>query len=362
MPETHERRRERLLAELAARDLDAALVTKLVNVRYLSGFSGSNGGLLVSVDAAALPVLVTDGRYDTQAADEAPDVERVIERAVAAKLAALAAERGCRAVGLETHDVTLDLSGQLRDAAPGVEWRSLERAVEALRVVKDEAEVAAIREACAIADRAFADVVPTLGPGRTEREVAAALESAMRRHGADGPSFDTIVASGPHAAVPHHQPTDRPLGRGELLKLDFGALHAGYHSDMTRTVVLGPAADWQRDVYTVVAEAQRAGREMLAAGVPGKEVDARVRDVIASAGMGERFIHGLGHGVGLEIHEAPALGQTSTDTLAACMVVTVEPGVYLPGQGGVRIEDTLVVPEAGPPELLTTTPKDLLEL
>jgi Xaa-Pro aminopeptidase len=200
-----------------------------------------------------------------------------------------------------------------------------------------------------------------LRAGRSEREVARELEERMRDAGAEGPSFETIVAAGAHAAIPHHRPTDAPLAEGDLLTMDFGALVEGYHSDMTRTVVIGRPADWQRDLYALVAEAAAAGRAALAPGVATRDVDAAARDVIAAAGHGEHFVHGLGHGVGLVIHEAPALSATATATLEVGMTVTVEPGVYLAGRGGVRIEDTLVVTDDGA-EPLTTSTRDLLAL
>ncbi|MFL6137815.1 MAG: M24 family metallopeptidase [Frankiaceae bacterium] len=363
MPEQHARRRARLAERITEGGFDAALVTRLVNVRYLTGFSGSNGALLLTPGAA---VLATDGRYEEQAAAEAPDVERLIERAVAHALAARAAERGLARVAYETHDVTVDLHHELGEAAPALELVSLGQAVESLRAVKDDAEIALVAEACAIADRALAELLAGLRPGRTERDVAAELEGRMRAHGADGPSFETIVASGPNSAVPHHHPSDRELRAGELLKLDFGALHAGYHSDMTRTVVLGPVADWQRDLHALVDAAARAGREAVADGTPAVAVDRAARSVIERAGQGERFMHGLGHGVGLDVQERPWLGQSSDDTLRDGMVLTVEPGVYLPGRGGVRIEDIVVVGQSGgdgaAPRILTGSPRELLVL
>ena len=217
--------------------------------------------------------------------------------------------------------------------------------VEALREVKDAGELALLRLACEAADAALADLVERGGlrPGRTEREVSRELEALMLDHGADAISFETIVAAGPNSAIPHHRPTDAVLARGDFVKIDFGALVAGYHSDMTRTFVLGKAADWQLEIYQLVADAQRAGREALRPGAGLRDVDGAARQLIVDAGYGEHFGHGLGHGVGLQIHEAPGIGATSAGTLLAGSVVTVEPGVYLPGRGGVRIEDTLVV-------------------
>ena len=217
--------------------------------------------------------------------------------------------------------------------------------VEALREVKDAGEVALLRLACEAADAALADLVERGGlrPGRTEKEVGRDLEALMLDHGADGVSFETIVAAGPNSAIPHHRPTDAVLAAGDFVKIDFGALVCGYHSDMTRTFVLGPAAQWQLDIYELVATAQKAGREALAPGVALRDVDAASRQVIADAGYAENFGHGLGHGVGLQIHEAPGINAAAAGTLLAGAAVTVEPGVYLPDRGGVRIEDTLVV-------------------
>lgn len=346
------------------------LVSDLVNVRYLAGFTGSNAALLVRVDDET-PVLATDGRYRTQAAQQSPDAEIVIERACGPHLAARAAATGVRRLGFESHVVTVDAHTRLADAAG--EQAQLVRAagtVEALREVKDAGEVALLRLACEAADAALRDLVDRGGlrAGRTEKEVARALEALMLEHGADGPSFETIVAAGTNSAIPHHRPTDAVLAAGDFVKIDFGALVCGYHSDMTRTFVLAPVADWQRDIYELVATAQRAGREALAPGASLKAVDAASRQVIADAGYAENFGHGLGHGVGLQIHEAPGISAASAGTLLAGSAVTVEPGVYLPDRGGVRIEDTLVVCDGAPElagrrhptvDLLTRFPKEL---
>jgi Xaa-Pro aminopeptidase len=353
-------RREKLRAVARAGGLDAVLVTRLVNVRYLTGFTGSNGVLLVPADGP--DVLCTDGRYTTQAGVQAPDLELLVDRTSAVALTARAVADGHRRLGFESHDVTVDLHARL--AGQAAELVSVGRAVETLRAVKDDEEIALLREACAIADRALADLIDAGGlrPGRTEQEVGRDLDARMLDHGAHAPSFETIVAAGPDSAVPHHRPTDRVLATGDLVKLDFGAEYGGYHSDMTRTLVLGAPADWQREVYDLVRAAQTAGREALAIGAEVAAVDAAARSVIAAAGRADEFAHGLGHGVGLEIHEAPALSPLGVGTLVDRMAVTVEPGVYLPGRGGVRIEDTLVVHDGSEPELLTLTTKDLVVL
>ncbi len=355
MPEVHAARRDRLRSRLADLDAPAALLTRLLNVRYLTGFTGSNAALLISADGT--DVLATDGRYVTQSAAQVPDLERVIGSRI---MSALAVRSGQRRLAYESHDLTVDGLAALTEAVPDVEFVSLRESVEALRAVKDAAEIELVRRACAIADRALADLLAAGGitPGRTELAIARDLESRMLDLGAEAPSFETIVAGGPHSAIPHHEPTDRPVQRGDLVKCDFGATYAGYHSDMTRTLVVGRPAGWQRDIYDMVADAQRIGREALAVGVDCAALDTAVRDRIADAGHGEHYLHGLGHGVGLEIHEAPALGPGAPGRLEDRMLVTVEPGIYLEGQGGVRIEDTLVVGSDGP-ELLTLTPRDL---
>ncbi|MGK2868360.1 MAG: aminopeptidase P family protein [Mycobacterium sp.] len=359
---TISQRRDRLRRRLAAAELDAMLVTDLVNVRYLSGFTGSNAALLIRVDEDT-PVLATDGRYVTQAAAQAPDAELAIERACAPHLAGRAVAAGVRRLGFESHVVTVDGFALLERVAGDIELVRAAGMVERLREVKDVGEIAILRLACEAADAALHDLVARGGlrPGRTEKEVGRDLESLMLDHGADGVSFETIVAAGANSAIPHHRPTDAVLADGDFVKIDFGALVAGYHSDMTRTFVLGHAAQWQLDLYELVATSQRAGREALVAGANLKDVDGASRQVIADAGFAENFGHGLGHGVGLQIHEAPGISASAVGTLLAGAAVTVEPGVYLPGRGGVRIEDTLVVgSESAPtPELLTRFPKEL---
>lgn len=367
MPEIHAGRRAKLAQRLTRDKVDVALVTQLVNVCYLTGLESSNAAVLVGTDGSA--VLATDGRYATAARQVAPDLELVVQRGVAPALAERAAQ-GQRSVrlGIEKHHVTLQLwdtiEAALGETGAAVDVADLDRAVEDARAVKDEGEIALLAQACAISCQALADLYAAGGfAGRSEKEIARDLEWRMFGHGADRVAFETIVAAGPNSAVPHHRPTSRVVERGDLLKIDFGAAYRGYHADCTRTSVVGaePAA-WQREIYDLVAEAQQAGREAIRPGAECIAVDNASRRVIEAGGHKEHFTHGTGHGVGLEVHEAPTLGYSATGTLADRMVVTVEPGVYLPGRGGVRIEDTLAVRSAGGPELLTPTTKDLLVL
>ncbi|MBM7244687.1 aminopeptidase P family protein [Rhodococcus fascians] len=349
------------LRELLIQDgLDSILITDLLNVRYLTGFTGSNAALLVSTGGDERTVICTDGRYVTQVAEQVPDLRAEIDRASALHLlGAGISGRGTR-VGFESHVVTVDAHRAWAQLDGGLELVRAPGVVESLRMVKDEYEVGVLRDACRAADDALAELLSGGGirVGRTEREVARELESLMLDHGADAVSFETIVAAGVNSAVPHHRPTDAVLAEGDFVKLDFGALVAGYHSDMTRTFVIGEPAQWQRELYELVQRSQAAGREALAPGIETASVDAASRSVIEEAGYGEYFLHGLGHGVGLEIHEAPGIAKSSTGTLLSGAAVTVEPGVYFSGRGGVRIEDTLVVRDEGP-ELLTLTSKEL---
>jgi Xaa-Pro aminopeptidase len=345
MTVNHAARRSALAALLEGRAVPALLVTSLVNVRYLTGLDSSNAAVLVRADGTA--TLATDSRYIEAA--RGLDVEVVESSDVAGGLAA-------PGTGIEAEHVTLAARARLGEGLV-----PLGPLVEGLRTVKDEAEIDLLRTACAISDQAFQDVVERIRPGATERAIARDLEYRMLELGADKPAFESIVAAGENGAVPHHRPTDRPLRAGDLVTLDFGARYRGYHADMTRTVSLGPPAAWQREIHDLVAAAQRAGRQSLAPGADVKDVDAAARSVVAAAGHGEHFRHGLGHGVGLRIHEEPFLGPSRTGRLEDRVPITVEPGVYLPGRGGVRIEDTLVT-RAGGPELLTKTSKELLVL
>jgi Xaa-Pro aminopeptidase len=332
-------------------------VTHLPNVRYLTGFSGSNGQAVLTPDGGRF---LTDGRYGEQAKREVPELERVLYTGSMAPVVGRACgDLGVRRLAFESASVSHQLFGEL--SGLGLELISTQGEVERLRWVKDPEEIGHLRAAQAIADEAFGAVVPTLAAGVTEREVALALDVQMRRRGAGGLAFDSIVAFGESAAEPHHEPTDRPLGPGDVIKLDFGCAVAGYHSDMTRTLALGEPPAQLREVYELVRRAQQAGVDAIRAGATGDLVDGVCRTMIATAGYGAQFSHGLGHGVGLEIHEGPSLRAGGTDVLPAGAVVTVEPGIYLAGLGGVRIEDMVEVSAEGG-RVVPTVPKDLLIL
>ena len=354
---------DRLRARLADAGCDALLVSHLTNVRYLTGFSGSAGALLVLDDSL---VFVTDGRYELRAAEElgaaGVDAELAIARTSEEQATVLdAAAAGRSRLGLEAAHVSW--ADQRRWAAewfPGHELVATEGLVEALRVVKDDGEIARIERACGIADAALASVLPLLDEGPTESAFALALDTEMRRLGAADVSFPTIVASGPNGARPHHEPSERAIRPGDLVVLDFGALVDGYHSDMTRTVVAGgldQLDSTRRRMVDVVRASQAAGVAAVGPGVAASTVDAACREVIADAGWADAFVHGTGHGVGLDIHEDPRVSYSSAATLDAGHVVTVEPGVYLPELGGVRVEDTVVVTTGGC-RALTRAPKD----
>ena len=360
MPEIHQARRRRaqdMVSELGA---DAVLITSGPNVRYLTGLASSNAALLLPADGAG--VLATDSRYALAAERDAPDLELLTERSVEDALAAEAARRGVRTLAFEAHEMTVERHAEVAGKAAGVTTVPFGRKIEELRMVKDPSELELIAAACRISSQALADVLPQIRPGLSERALASLLDYRMAQLGADRPSFETIVASGPNGAIPHHAPTDRPLRRGDLVTMDFGALYGGYHADMTRTVAVGEPAGWQRDIYDLVALAQEVGIAALEEGAETGAVDAAARDVIEAAGHSAHFQHGLGHGVGLEIHEAPMLGYGRTGKLADRVPVTVEPGVYLPGKGGVRIEDVLVVTAGGGARILTSTTRELLVL
>ena len=341
--------------------IDALIVTSLPNIRYLTGFTGSAAKLVVLADRA---VLSTDGRYQDQAAAQLAaagvDAEISISRTVQAQRADLARiVSGHTSIGLEAANVSWAEQQALADAFETSQLVATVGLVEALRAVKDAGEVARIEAACDIASAALADVIGAVDDRPTERDFAHALEAAMRRLGASGPSFDTIVSVGPNGAMPHHSPDATVIITGELLVIDYGCVVDGYCSDMTRTMVVGDEpASWQRDLIDAATAAQAAGVAAVRPGVAGSELHATCQRALDELGLGELFTHGTGHGVGLQIHEAPWAGITATDVLRVGNVITVEPGVYRVGLGGARVEDTVVVTEDGC-RPLTKTPKDL---
>jgi Xaa-Pro aminopeptidase len=346
-------RAARLRSRLTEVACDALLVTNLTNVRYLGGFTGSAALLLVPADEAAEPVFVTDGRYRDQATSELADAGVTARTVIAMeedgrRRALAGAAVGLGRLGLEAENVTWAQKRRFAaDWFPDAQLVPTAGLVESLRLVKDAGEVARIQAACEMADAALAAVRHRLGEGPTEAEVALELEWQMRRLGAEGPSFETIVASGPNGAMPHHRAGDRRIADGDLVVLDFGALVDGYHSDMTRTVMVGEPSDTQARMYAVVREAQAAGVAAVKAGAEASAVDDACRSVIREAGWDEAFLHATGHGVGLDIHEPPRVARTADAMLSDGQVVTVEPGVYLAEHGGVRIEDTVVVTSEG---------------
>lgn len=337
-----EARQQALLEALEAEGLTALVVQHPPNIRYLSGFTGS-AGLLVVRPAGA--VLVTDFRYAAQAPQEVGSVAQVDIEPVNVWDRARRVLGGAEGVGFEAHVATVRDAERLGEGRRLVPTNGL---VERLRTRKSPGEVAAIVAAAALAQEALAEVLPGVRVGESELAVAARLEAALRVRGSEWHPFPTIVASGPRAALPHARSTGRTIGAGEWLLIDFGAQVDGYCSDLTRTVVMGKADARQRAVYEVVEAAQRRAREGVRAGMTGREADALARDLIAQRGYGEAFGHSLGHGLGLEVHEAPRLSPTAEAALPEGAVVTIEPGIYLPGWGGVRLEDDVLLAPEGP--------------
>jgi Xaa-Pro aminopeptidase len=354
-------RAERLAVAVAERELDALLVTDLVNLRYLTGFTGTNGLAVVGAGADGARVFVTDFRYVERADAEVQGFERRrggrdLFDSVAE---ALPADRPLR-LGFDDAHLPVRRHVELASAlGEGVELVPAGGMVEDLRRVKDAGELDRIRAAATLADEAFNAMLRRGLTGRAERAVALDLEDEMRHRGAEAPSFPSIIAAGPHSALPHAEPRDVEIEAGSLVVIDWGAIVDGYCSDCTRTVATGELEDEAVEVYALVQRAQQAGLDAVRAGPSGREVDAAARTLIEEAGHGEAFGHGLGHGVGLEVHEAPRLAKSDESALQAGNVVTVEPGVYLPGRFGVRIEDLVVVTEDGA-EVLSSVGKDLI--
>ena len=355
----HAGRRERADKALEAAGIDALLVTRMTNIRYLTGFSGTMALLVLGAE----PAMVVDFRYAEQVRRE---VEGLPVRQVAsvndlwAELERALLVPAHRRIGFEAESLPaqsyLDLT-----ARGGADWVPTRALVEGLRAIKDADEIAAVREAMRITDEALTGALAAIEPGVSELRVSGMIELEQRTRGGERSASDVIVASGPRTALPHGLPTDRVLECGEPVMMDLGVVVDGYLGDLTRTVHLGRAPADFRDLYDIVLEAQERSLAAIAPGKTGREVDAVARDVIAAAGHGERFGHSLGHGIGLDNHESRLLAPASDTVLEPGMVTTVEPGIYIPGRGGVRIEDTVVVTEAGY-ENLTTSPKELIEL
>ena len=350
-------RRRQLAAELAGQRIDSMLVTHLTHVRYLSNFSGSNGAVLLSKDLSAK--IATDGRYTTQIAEEVPDLEAVIERAVASAL--LSEVQGPARIGFEANHVTVAQLKELEAKCPeDVTLVPVTGVIEKIRATKDAIELEKLAEIALLANDCLVDLLDAgeLKVGRTERQVAADLEYRMRMAGAERTSFDTIVASGPNSAKPHHGAEDRVIEHGDLVTIDFGAHLRGFNSDMTRTVVMGEASEFAREIYDIVLRAQEAGVRAATPGAKLADVDKTCRDIIEEAGYGEYFVHSTGHGIGLDVHEAPSAARGAKGVLEPDMTLTIEPGIYVPGKGGVRIEDTLIITD-GAPKIITPADKKL---
>lgn len=353
--------KEKIDALLKERQLDAILVADGFNMRYISGFTGATGYLYLSPKQQ---VILTDSRYTLQAMEEGKDftvIEVNREQGYKERLTQLILEDGCKVLGFEDEAMLYCSVEGLKAKLPVQEWVPLGDALSYFRRIKTPEEIACMAKAEAIGDEAFTYLLGELKPGVTELEIAAKLEFFMKTHGADDLSFASIVASGIHSSMPHATPSRKVLEKGDFITLDFGCRYQGYCSDMTRTVVLGRANEKQKEIYGIVLEAQQAALAAVKAGITGAQGDYAGRSVIERAGYGEYFGHGLGHSVGLEIHERPALSPKDETILEAGMIETVEPGIYVPGFGGARIEDMVVVTVDGC-QNLTRSPKELIEL
>lgn len=354
-----QRRLEKFRSLLNEKGRAAALIMRPENRMYLSGFTGSAGYLFISRDKA---FLLTDSRYTEQAREQAPYFT-VVEHAVKweDKLGEFVREAGVGEVVFEKDYVTYAQYQNLRDKLDTVGWIPEEGLVEKLRIIKDEQELTLLRQAVAMADQGYEHILGFIKPGRTEVEVAVELEFFLRRAGAEKAAFDFIVASGPRSSLPHGKASAKLIQAGEQVKMDFGAVFRGYHSDITRTVFMGKADAKFKEIYHIVLEAQERAIAAVAPGKTGIEIDLVARDFITAKGYGGNFGHGLGHGVGLMIHEGPRVSSAGDEVLEPGMILTVEPGIYLPGWGGVRIEDLVLVTATGC-EILTKAPKTLQEL
>lgn len=356
----YQRRRDRLRRALRKAGADALLVTSFTNVTYLTGFTGDDSYLMLRGDGE---VILSDPRYTTQLGEESPGVDLLIRppgvNMIKAVVKAVRSAR-CRRLAIEGDSMTVSLRDKIAAELPKVEIVATSGLVERLRQVKDQDEIGRIRRAVWLAEKGFAAIRATLRPELTERQVANALEGQMRGFGARSSAFPSIVAAGPRAALPHATVTDQAIGTSDFVLIDWGADETLYKSDLTRVLVTGRISPKLQRVYGVVLRAQTKAIEAIRPGATGKQVDAVARKVIADAGFGRRFGHGLGHGVGLQVHEAPRLAANSDVVLKPGMIVTVEPGIYLTGWGGVRIEDDVLVTRTGH-EVLTGVPRKLEE-
>ncbi len=354
------KRRDKLLSQIRKHKLEALLVTNFTNVSYLTGFSGDDSYLLVTPKQT---IVLSDERYTTQLEEECPDVELEIRgpgKKMLSSVGKLVKQTKVKLLGIESSSMTVALHGALDDCLSKTDLLGTEDWIEQLRMVKDRQEIAQTRVACELARRAFEVARAKLTPNMTELEVAADLEYQARRFGGKCMSFPSIVAVGPRSALPHASPTEQRIGSDDFLLIDWGVNEGQYMSDLTRILVTGKISPKLRKIYQIVLKAQLAGIKAVRPGVTCEKVDTAARDVIAKAGFGKQFGHGLGHGTGLEIHEAPRLAQGQETVLKPGMIITVEPGIYLPGWGGVRIEDDVLVTRDGH-EVLTSVPKQLDE-
>lgn len=344
-----------LREQMEKENVPAIFITNAVNRTYLTGFTGTSGYVIITSQRA---ILLTDFRYRNQAAKQAPDFEVIEHQAdVLASVSEILTQCNVNQIGFEQEDITYDMYVQLNEKVKHVEWMPVKNAVQRIRMKKDEEEIKILREACLLADRAFEHIIPYLTPGVREKDIALELEFFMRKNGAASSSFDTIVASGERSCLPHGVASDRIMQAGELITLDFGAFYKGYCSDLTRTVMLGDPKPKHREIYDIVLEAQMNALQHMKPGMTGREADQLSREIIKEYGYGDYFGHGTGHGIGMEIHEAPRLSPRGEQILEPGMVVTVEPGIYIPEFGGVRIEDDVLITETGI-ELLTHADKE----
>lgn len=352
---------EKIIQGMNEQGVDVLLLMRQANIRYVSGFTGSDSYVLL---APRGKIFITDSRYTEQAEKECPGFEiyehrndRTLDETIAEICQSLKIKR----LGFEDNFITFNLYDKIRQSLGEVDFIPTSGIVENVRSVKDDYEIELIKKACQIADEAFAEILPFLKPGNREKDIERELEYLLKKKGAFSVSFPSIVASGPRSSLPHAIPGERQIEQGDFITLDFGAVYEGYCSDMTRTVVVGVPNTKQREIYETVKRAQEAGVRGVRAGMRGIDVDKIARDIIEDAGYGEYFGHGLGHGIGLEIHEEPNLNKRNEKELPAGAVVTVEPGIYLPDWGGVRIEDSVLVTPNGC-EILTHSTKELIVL